>query len=129
MVHGFLAEVWDQGRPEVAARYVDPAYEVPGVGRGPAAVAENVTAFRTAFPDLRLEVVDTLADQDRVAVWMRLTGTHRGPFRGHEATGRSATWEEVGFFEVRGGLLVRARFLADVFGLRKALGVLPADLR
>ncbi len=51
----------------------------------------------TAFPDLRLEVVETPADQDRVAVWM--------------------------------GLIVRARFLAVVFGLRKALGFLPADLR
>lgn len=129
VVRGFLGEVWDRGRSEAAGGYVAPSYEVPGVGRGPAAVAANAESFREAFPDLRLVVDDLVADGTRVAVWMRLSGTHLGPFRGYRATGRTASWDEVGYFLVEDGLLVRGRFLADVFGLRKALGVLPADLR
>ena len=129
LVRGFLADVWDAGRAEEAARYVGPEYAAPGFGRGPAAVADNVTSFRQAFPDLRLQVVDSVADDDRVAVWMRLSGTHRGIFRGHAPTGRRAEWDEVGFFTVEEWLLVRGRFLADMFGLRKALGIIPDDVR
>ena len=38
-------------------------------------------------------------------------------------------WDEVGFFTVRDDKIVAGRFLADMFGLRKALGVLPSDTR
>jgi predicted ester cyclase len=60
---------------------------------------------------------------------MRLDGTHSGTFRRHAPSGRHAPWDEVGFFTVRDGLIVSARFLADMFGLRKAIGVMPSDLR
>lgn len=129
VVRGFLDEVWNDGRVALAHSYISPAYEVPGVGRGPAAVADNVRSFRAAFPNLRLEVDDLLMDGDQVAVWMRLSGTHEGIFRGHEATGRYATWDEVGFFTLDKGLISRGRFLADMFGLRKALGLIPPELR
>jgi predicted ester cyclase len=129
VVRGFLEEVWNQGHGEAAELYVDPRYEVPGVGRGPRAVAENMDAFRVAFPDLRLDVDDLVANDERVAVWMRLSGTHLGPFRGYAPTGTRATWDEVGFFFVEGDRIDRARYLADMLGLRKALGVIPSDLR
>ena len=44
-------------------------------------------------------------------------------------TGRWAQWDGVGFFTVRDGRIAAGRFLADVFGLRTALGVIPEDLR
>lgn len=129
VVRAFLDEVWGRGRVAVAHRYIAPAYEVPGVGRGPSAVADNVRAFRAAFPDLSLEVENLLVDGNQVAVWMRLSGTHQGIFRGHEATGRYAIWDEVGFFTLAEGLISRGCFLADMFGLRKTLGIIPPDLR
>lgn len=129
VVRDFLTEVWDRGRSDAAGNYVAPSYEVPGVGRGPAAVATNARTFRDAFPDLRLAVDDVVVEDERVAVWMLLSGTHLGPFRGHEATGRHAVWNEVGFFEVQDGVVVRGRFLADMFALRKALGIIPDDVR
>jgi len=43
---------------------------------GPDAIRGFVTALRTAFPDLRVEIEVLLEEGDRVA-WLR---THRGPF-------------------------------------------------
>jgi hypothetical protein len=35
-------------------------------------------------------------------------------------------WDEVGFFTVDDGKIVAGRYPADMFGLRKALGIIPA---
>ena len=40
---------------------------------------EVITVLRTAFPDLRFEVHDILADGETVACRSTMTGTHRGP--------------------------------------------------
>ncbi len=129
IVTGYLTEIWGQGRVDRAPLYIDDRYEMGELGRGPDAASTNVRRFRDAFPDLAVEVVDVIAQGSRVAVWMRMSGTHRGEFRGHPGTGRFAAWDEVGFFTVEGGRIVAGRFLADMFGLRKALGVVPPTLR
>jgi steroid delta-isomerase-like uncharacterized protein len=38
-----------------------------------------ITVLRTAFPDLRFEVHEILADEQTVACRSTMTGTHRGP--------------------------------------------------
>ena len=40
---------------------------------------EVITVLRTAFPDLRFEIHEILADEPIVAVRSTMTGTHRGP--------------------------------------------------
>lgn len=128
VVLNYLDQVWDKGLAERAGDFIGPDYDLGSLGRGPQASADNVRAFRQAFPDLRLAVTDTISDGGRVAVWLRLSGTHLGPFRGYPPSGRHATWDEVGFFTVAGGKIVAGRFLADMFGLRKAIGVIDPDL-
>lgn len=41
-------------------------------------VRRSVGLYRALFPDLRIEVVDQVADGDRVASRWRMVGTHRG---------------------------------------------------
>src|SRR5437764_457008 len=41
-------------------------------------VRESVAIYRALFPDLRIEVVDQVAEGDRVASRWRMRGTHRG---------------------------------------------------
>lgn len=128
LVVRFLREVWDAGRPERAAEFIDAEYDLGGLGRGPAACAANVRDFRLAFPDLRLRPIEMISDDRRVAVWMRLSGTHEGMFRGYPPSGHRALWDEVGFFTVARGKIVAGRFLADMFGLRKAIGVIDREM-
>jgi len=45
--------------------------------------------MKHAFPDLQAHVEDIFAAQDKVAVRLRLRGTHSGEFLGFAPTGRT----------------------------------------
>jgi len=98
----------------------DPA---PGQEAGPAGFIGFFSDMRTAFPDLHVEVEHLVADDDNVAFAYTLTGTHDGPFQGHEATGKK--------FEVRGmqisrfsdALLVERWGCTDEAGIMSQLGL------
>ncbi len=64
----------------------DPA---PDQGKGPEGFIKFFTAFRTAFPDLKIAVEHMVADEDNVAIAYTVTGTQRGPFQGIPATGKT----------------------------------------
>jgi steroid delta-isomerase-like uncharacterized protein len=46
--------------------------------RGQEGIAKSVAMYRAMFPDLRIDVVDQVADEDRVVSRWVLHGTHRG---------------------------------------------------
>ena len=46
--------------------------------RGQEGIARSVALYRAIFPDLRIDVVDQLVEDDRVASRWVLRGTHRG---------------------------------------------------
>ncbi len=54
-----------------------------------------ITMFRASFPDLRMSVEDLVAEDDRVAARVILTGTHTGaPFFGISASGNRVSVEQ-----------------------------------
>ena len=60
----------------------------------------NITMFRAAFPDLRMSVEDLVAEDDRVAARVILTGTHTGaPFFGIAASGNRVSVEQFHFVQ------------------------------
>lgn len=56
------------------------------VGRD--AIRDYMAAFFRAFPDVRIEVKDSFAVEDRMCVQCTMRGTHTGEFFGAPATGR-----------------------------------------
>jgi predicted ester cyclase len=122
----FITDVWNAGDLGVADEVIHPDYVVPGIGHGAAAVKQNVTAFREAFPDLVWTIDDVVGEGDRVAVRLTLHGTHQGTFRDIAPTGRSVTMQEMAFWRLLDGRLHAGWFQADMMGLRIQLGVLPS---
>jgi hypothetical protein len=47
-----------------------------------------VSPFRSAFPDFEMEIVDLIAEDDRVAALFKCSGTHRGEWLGLPPSGR-----------------------------------------
>jgi len=80
----------------VAERYAPEWIQIPKTG--PAQVKHEINYFRSVFPDLTYEVVDTAAAGDKVWVRYRGRGTQRGPAWGFEASGKEATFEGVTIF-------------------------------
>src|SRR5215210_188799 len=74
------------------ATFAHPRYELIPTGDvidGPEEVAAYYEETRTAFPDQRNEEIAMHHSDDAVILEAMLYGTHRGPFRGLPATGRS----------------------------------------
>ena len=56
-----------------------------------------------AFPDWRWRRIQLVVDEDRIAAYLRGSGTHTGVFRGVSPTGRHGNVAEFGFFRVANG--------------------------
>jgi predicted ester cyclase len=56
------------------------------------AIAE---AYRNAFPDLRVEVDNMVAEGDRVAVQVTFIGTHKRPYEGFQPTNKLSRFTDM----------------------------------
>lgn len=95
VVERFLGELMNGSRPESA----------PDLLRNEP-LLQRVSAFRAAFADLQVRVVQLVEDDRLVAVHLLATGTHTGPFQGGQATGRTWSSTCTAIYEVRDGRIV-----------------------
>jgi predicted ester cyclase len=83
-----------------------------------------IAPFREAFPDVSMEVVDLIAEGDKVVARFLCSGTHTGEWRGHAPTGRRfERIDEVYIFGVRDGLIVNAWGIEDTLTRLRQLGL------
>jgi predicted ester cyclase len=71
--------------------------------------ARWVGPFTASFPDFRMEVVDVIAEGDKVVGYFKCSGTHEGEWRGSPPTGRRFEGvDEIYIFRVEDGKLSSA---------------------
>jgi len=92
-----------------------------------AAVARRwVSPFQSAFPDFEMEIVELIAEGDKVVGHFRCSGTHLGEWLGVPATGRRfENVDEIYLFGVREGRLVSALGVEDNLTRLRQLGITP----
>ena len=84
----------------------------------------------TGFPDLKLKVLNTIANENSVAVELEFTGTNRGPIKvGPEvpeisATNKTVTNRGTYFGKVKNGKFTEVRTYPDLAGMLMQLGLL-----
>ena len=96
------------------------------VAKGEFAVAARrwVGPFRDSFPDFRMEIVDLVADSDKVAAHFHCSGTHLGEWMGHPPTGRRfQDVDEIYIFRVADGKLAGAFGVEDNMRRMRQLGL------
>jgi steroid delta-isomerase-like uncharacterized protein len=98
----------------------DPA---PGQGPGPKGYRAFFTEMRTAFPDLKADLVALVADDESIAFAYTLSGTHKGPLMGIPATGKKVSIRGVQFSKFRDGKMVERWGSSDQLGMLQQLGV------
>jgi predicted ester cyclase len=92
----------------VNAGAVDRLEEVAS-GDVAAAARRWIGPFRESFPDFRMELVDTVAEPDKVAAYFKCSGTQDGSWQGRPPTGRRfSEIDEVYIFRVADGKLAGA---------------------
>jgi predicted ester cyclase len=73
-----------------------------------------VGPFRDAFPDFRMQVVDLIAEDDKVVGYFKCSGTHQGEWRGHAPTGRRfESIDEIYVLRVEDGKLASALAIVE----------------
>lgn len=103
IVRRYFEEVCDAGRLEIADELFTDDFGAPGKIRGPEAAKRAAQGLRDAFPDIRFEIDDLVAEGDRVVAKVTYTGTHGGPFLGVAATGRRIRFTGVELAVFHGG--------------------------
>ena len=133
LVRRFYEEVWNKGNLDVIDELFEPDYEVgnrpPWRKPGAAGLKEFITDNQRMFPDSHTEVLDMVAEGDKVAVAIRATATHKGDLRGPvglvKATGKTVHWQGVLIFWIRDGKVYRSDGVIDNMGLMQQLGAVP----
>ncbi len=94
---------------------------------GPDEVREWFANAFQAMPDLRFEVVDVMANGEKVAVHWHLTGTFdgEGRFEGLVANGAKVDLAGCDVLTVRGGRIVRNDAFLNGAQMAQQLGALP----
>ncbi len=83
-----------------------------------------IAPFQTSFPDMRMEVIDLIAEGDRVVGRFTCTATHLGAWLGHPPTGRRFdAIDEVSFFRFREGRIVESWAIEDNLTRLEQLGL------
>jgi predicted ester cyclase len=85
-----------------------------------------VSPFQSAFPDFEMEIVDLIAEGERVVARFRCSGTHLGEWLGVPATGRRfENVDEIYIFGVEDWKLVSALGVEDNLSRLRHLGITP----
>jgi predicted ester cyclase len=87
-----------------------------------------VEPFLASFSDVRMSIVELVAEGETVVGRFTCSGTHTGTWLGHPATGRRFSHvAEVYFFRVTKGRIVRAWGLEDTVERLRQLGLSTGD--
>jgi predicted ester cyclase len=116
VVHRLVDEVLNGGRLEVIDELYTPEL-APAARRW-------MAPFRASFPDMRMEVVELIAEGDTVVGRFTCSATHLCEWLGHAPTGRRfERVDEVGIFRLRDGRITQAWSLEDTLSRLRQLGL------
>jgi predicted ester cyclase len=115
-VRRLIDEVMNAGRLDVIEEIYTPQ-AAPGARRW-------IAPFRESFPDVQMEIVDLIAEGEKVVGRFRCSATHLGPWRGHDPTGRRfERVDEVYIFRVVNGRITEAWGIEDSRSRERQLGL------
>jgi predicted ester cyclase len=96
--------------------------------RGTAAIRLGIEALFAGFPDFQFNVEDQIAEHDRIAIRFRGGGTHDGPWRGLQPTGKSMRYTGVVIMRFEGQRIAEYWGQSDVLSILQQLGVVPTTI-
>jgi predicted ester cyclase len=116
VVRRLVDEVMNDGRLDV----IDEIY-APELAAG---ARRWITPFRESFPDVRMDVLDLIAEGEKVVGRFHCSATNLGPWRGNPPTGRRfERVDEVYIFRVVDGRITEAWGIEDTRARERQLGL------
>ncbi len=116
-----IDEIFNEGRLDMINEVLSPSYiyhDAPqGTPPGLEGIKQIVSAFRAAFPDLKITIEDQISEGDKVCSRTTMRGTHKGIIFGIPPTGKSITMHGMTMARIADGLVIESWVKNDVKGL------------
>lgn len=124
----YIKEFLQNGDESAAETYIDTNVVthdgMPGQAPGLAGVKQTFQELRRAFPDMKVEVKDIIAEGDKVVGRFVVSGTNTGSFMGMPATGKTFTYDEIVIVRFKDGKIVEHWAEMDSLGMMQQLGIM-----
>jgi len=123
-------EEWNKGKAAAMA-VIDEMYATNFVShgdkdvRGIKNVKKSTSEEFSAFPDLHFTIDDMIAEGDKVAMRITMTGTHKGEYMGAPPTNKKITIRAIAIERFAGSKIVEEWGQTDTLGLMQQLGLAP----
>jgi predicted ester cyclase len=125
----FYEDIMNKKRMDVIDELISRDYidhsPLPGQGPGLQGLKDSFSMLLKAFPDLRFEIEQMVAEGDTVVTRFTGTGTHKGELMGAAPTGKKITIHGIDMFRVSGGKAVEIWHQGDDMMVMMQLGVRP----
>jgi predicted ester cyclase len=129
-----LAEVFNGRRLDLLEDVLHPEFRGRGISAfppegpevGPGARRKLYETFYQSIPDARAEVLDVIAEGDKVVIADRFGGTHRGEFFGRPGTGDRIEWMAIHIYTIRDGKILEDAVMTDSLAILQQLGLAPS---
>ena len=79
-------------------------------------------AFHYSFPDLRIQVMELIAEQNRVFAYVTYSGTQKGPFLGIMPTNKPLVIKQFAVFSVENGRIVHITEMDNEYSVMEQIG-------
>ncbi|HTF20456.1 MAG TPA: ester cyclase [Chryseolinea sp.] len=119
----FYSEMLNNRHTDQIAGIVSPLYK-NAAGGGPDAIKQGAEQLLVAFPDIQWQVEEIVAEDNKVIVKQRTTGTHQGTFQGHAPSGKAFVTEGFALYKFSHGKIISHQVMTDRYSFLQQIGVL-----
>jgi steroid delta-isomerase-like uncharacterized protein len=99
--------------------------QFPGLEPNKEGIKQFFSMLHSAFPDLRIEVHEMLADDDLASARVTVTGTHEGEFMGLQPGGRRIDVQIFDMLRISDGQVTEHWGVVDAMTMLQQLGAIP----
>ena len=122
-------EIYNSNRldelPEVVSENLLTPKIMPGMEPGLEGAKQVHAITLEGMPDWHVEIIDLIAEDDKVVARITMTGTHTGTFFGIPATGKRIVFTGIYVVRIEDGKIVEHWGEEDSVSLLTQLGVMP----
>ena len=117
----YIEEAWNRGNTGILDEMMAPNYARYMNGPQPPLDREKqkrrIMGFRTAFPDIHFDIVDSVASGDKLVSRMEGHGTHQGEFLDMPPTGKSIVIYAIDIVRFADGKIVELWGVMDMLSI------------
>ena len=130
IIRDLYENILNNRKYELLTSVISPDYA--GIGnveeKGVESFRHTVQAVINAFPDIQWNILDMMAEGDKVILRWTWTGTNTQPFRGIPASNKTVTDNAIVIYQLRDGKVINAWIQGDRLGVLMQIGLIPKGL-